>query len=131
MSAATMPMPSIQGQAVELFSRAPPAAPVISGRPASRGSISDNKGGLLSARLSARPSTSASQRSAYGEGAPGGGQASLVPQGEARGREGKTTEVGGGRPPALVSRSKGKEGSGGNGGGGNVAPEVRFVCVLS
>lgn len=55
-----MAMPSITGQAVELFSRVPQSA-TNTNRPATRGSIPDNT--ARQATLSARPSTSHSVRS--------------------------------------------------------------------
>lgn len=54
-------MPSVQGAAIELASRLPP--PIQGGCPASRNILREKQqSGVLSARLSARPPTSGSER---------------------------------------------------------------------
>lgn len=120
-----MAMPSIQGEAVELFPRAP-LAPTNTGRPMSRGSIPENNEALLSTILTRRPSTSASENRAL-----------LVSPGQARGgvvqqeSKSKANGAAGGRPPlAEGPRCVGGDLDGGGDKRGSSAPEVRFTCCF-
>lgn len=120
-----MAMPSVQGEAVELFPRAP-LAPINTGRPMSRGSLPENNEALLSTILTRRPSTSASENRAL-----------LVSPGQARGGDvqqeskSKANSAAGGRPPlAEGPRCVGSDLDGGGDKRGSSAPEVRFACCL-
>lgn len=118
-----MAMPTIQGEAVELFPRKPPT-PINTGRPMSRESLPEDNEALLSTILTRRPSTSASENRAPVV-SPGQARAGDVQQ-ESKSR---ANDVGGGRPPlAGGPRCVGGDLDGDGDKRGSSAPEVSFAC---
>lgn len=126
-----MAMPSIQGEAVELFPRAP-LTPVNTGRPgSSRGSIPENNEALLSTILTRRPSTSASENRALVV-SPGQARVGVALQDSKSKASGVGGEGGGGgegRPPlAEGPRCVGRDLDGGGDKRGSSAPEVKEIA---
>ena len=119
----TMSMPTIQGEAVELFPRAP-LTPINIGRPMSRGSLPENNEALLSTILTRRPSTSASENLSLLL-SPGPARVGVLQQES----NSKGFGVGAGRPPlAEGPRCGGGDLDVGGDKKGSSAPEVRFAC---
>lgn len=119
-------MPSIQGEAMELFARVPPL-PINS----SRGGVASRGGHLYSPTAAAAAAASTRRPSTSSGGLmvsrPGGGDPGRKQQ------ETKTNDATGGRGATPVSRSRGennggRDGSAGGGGDSQVSCHTKRLC---